>query len=93
MTPNGLPNTSAPSTYFPLSSTTPGANTTHPVDPGAVLGLSTYANDANESDIEILTRDPLNRIRYMNQLSDNDTDGTRLPSTRRSLDRMAKSSH
>jgi hypothetical protein len=73
---NGLSNTSAPSTYFPLSSTAPGANTTHPVDPGAVLGLFTYTNDANESDIEILTRDPLNRIRYMNQPSDNDIDST-----------------
>jgi hypothetical protein len=74
--PNGLSNTSAPSTYFPLSSTAPGANTTHPVDPGAVLGLFTYGNDANESDIEILTRDHLNRIRYMNQPSDNDIDST-----------------
>ena len=73
---NGLSNTSMPSAYFPLSSTAPGANTIHPVDPGAVLGLFTYVNDANESDIEILTRDPLNRIRYMNQPSDNDIDST-----------------
>jgi hypothetical protein len=34
---------------------------------GAVAGMFTYLNDSQESDIEILTRDPANRIRYTNQ--------------------------
>lgn len=36
---------------------------------GAVAGLFTYLNDQNESDIEILTRDAPDRIRYTNQVS------------------------
>lgn len=36
---------------------------------GAVAGLFTYLNDENESDIEILTRDAPDRIRYTNQVS------------------------
>ncbi len=36
---------------------------------GVVAGMFTYLNDSQESDIEILTRDPPNRIRYTNQPS------------------------
>jgi beta-glucanase (GH16 family) len=38
---------------------------------GAVAGLFTYLNDSTESDIEILTRDPADKIRYTNQPSTN----------------------
>ena len=76
--------------YFPLSSTAPGVNITHSVDRGAVVGLFIYATDANESDIEILTRDPLNRIRYVNQLSDS-TDAYLAPGE--AWTEWAKSSH
>lgn len=34
---------------------------------GAVAGLFTYEDGQNESDIEILTRDDPNEIRYSNQ--------------------------
>ena len=34
---------------------------------GAVAGFFTFVNDDNESDIEILTRDPIDTIRYTNQ--------------------------
>jgi hypothetical protein len=34
---------------------------------GAVAGFFTYVNDDNESDIEILTNDPVDTIRYTNQ--------------------------
>ena len=67
-----VPSAGTPSSYQDVS----GANATHPVDPGAVVGLFTYSNDANESDIEILTRDPITRIRYTNQPSDDDEDST-----------------
>ncbi|KAL4863692.1 hypothetical protein BDV12DRAFT_177194 [Aspergillus spectabilis] len=36
-------------------------------DAGACAGIFTYFNGENESDIEILTRDPTNIIRYTNQ--------------------------
>lgn len=36
---------------------------------GVVAGMFTYLNDSQESDIEILTRDPSNCIRYTNQPS------------------------
>ncbi|KAK4937715.1 hypothetical protein LTR10_021725 [Elasticomyces elasticus] len=36
---------------------------------GVVAGMFTYLNDSQESDIEILTRDPPNCIRYTNQPS------------------------
>ena len=39
---------------------------------GAVAGMFTYLNDSTESDIEILTRDPTNEIRYTNQPSEKD---------------------
>ena len=45
----------------------PGLNNSHPVAPGAVLGLFTFESDTQESDIEILTYDPLTNIRYSNQ--------------------------
>lgn len=38
-------------------------------DKGAVAGFFTFINDENESDIEILTRDPVDTIRYTNQPS------------------------
>lgn len=38
-------------------------------DPGAVAGFFTFYDDNNESDIEILTRDPKDEIRYTNQPS------------------------
>ncbi|KAH7414164.1 concanavalin A-like lectin/glucanase domain-containing protein [Phaeosphaeria sp. MPI-PUGE-AT-0046c] len=38
-------------------------------DPGAVAGFFTFFNDENESDVEILTRDPKNQTRYTNQPS------------------------
>lgn len=44
-----------------------GVNTSHPVAPGAVLGFFTYESDKQESDIEILTSDPITNIRYSNQ--------------------------
>ncbi|KAF2274535.1 concanavalin A-like lectin/glucanase [Westerdykella ornata] len=36
-------------------------------DRGAVAGFFSFYNDTNESDVEILTRDPRDRIRYTNQ--------------------------
>ncbi|KAL4881692.1 concanavalin A-like lectin/glucanase domain-containing protein [Aspergillus karnatakaensis] len=36
-------------------------------DPGACAGIFTYFNGENESDIEVLTHDPTNIIRYTNQ--------------------------
>lgn len=39
---------------------------------GAVAGMFTYLNDSQESDIEILTRDPTNLIRYTNQPDEKD---------------------
>lgn len=44
-----------------------GLNQTHPVAPGAVLGFFTWESDTQESDIEILTSDPVTNIRYSNQ--------------------------
>lgn len=38
-------------------------------DQGAVAGFFTFIDDENESDIEILTRDPTDQIRYTNQPS------------------------
>ncbi|RYF37737.1 MAG: glycosyl hydrolase family protein, partial [Cytophagaceae bacterium] len=38
-------------------------------DAGAVAGFFTFFDDSNESDIEILTRDPKDQIRYTNQPS------------------------
>ncbi|EAT85366.1 hypothetical protein HBI56_136450 [Parastagonospora nodorum] len=38
-------------------------------DPGAVAGFFTFYDDSNESDIEILTRDPKDQTRYTNQPS------------------------
>lgn len=44
-----------------------GVNTTHPAAPGAVLGFFTWESDTQESDIEILTSDPITNIRFSNQ--------------------------
>ncbi|KAF1840677.1 glycoside hydrolase family 16 protein, partial [Cucurbitaria berberidis CBS 394.84] len=38
-------------------------------DKGAVAGFFTFFDDSNESDVEILTRDPKDQIRYTNQPS------------------------
>ncbi|KAF2029379.1 concanavalin A-like lectin/glucanase [Setomelanomma holmii] len=38
-------------------------------DAGAVAGFFTFFDDNNESDVEILTRDPTDQIRYTNQPS------------------------
>lgn len=42
---------------------------TIPPPPGAVAGLFTYHSLTSESDIEILTADPPNQVRYVNQPS------------------------
>jgi beta-glucanase (GH16 family) len=47
-------------------------------DAGACAGIFTYHDDNNESDIEILTRDPTNHIRYTNQPT-SDEDGNEIP--------------
>ncbi|KAL4882511.1 concanavalin A-like lectin/glucanase domain-containing protein [Aspergillus karnatakaensis] len=47
-------------------------------DPGTCAGIFTYANGENESDIEILTRDPETQIRYTNQPTVDD-DGNEIP--------------
>lgn len=44
-----------------------GVNTSHPVAPGAVLGFFTFESNTQESDIEILTSDPITNIRFSNQ--------------------------
>jgi hypothetical protein len=46
--------------------------------PGAVGGFSTYFNYSTKSDIEILTRDPANSVRYSNQPMTDDS-GTTVP--------------
>jgi hypothetical protein len=45
----------------------PDINSSHPVAPGAVVGFFTFESNTEESDIEILTSDPTNRIHYSNQ--------------------------
>ncbi|OCK78913.1 glycoside hydrolase family 16 protein [Lepidopterella palustris CBS 459.81] len=47
-------------------------------DPGAVAGFFTFYDDNNESDIEILTSDPKDMIRYTNQPSV-DKNGNEIP--------------
>lgn len=47
-------------------------------DSGACAGIFTYFDNDNESDIEILTRDPTNHIRYTNQPG-LDSDGNVIP--------------
>ncbi|KAJ9652808.1 hypothetical protein H2198_007938 [Neophaeococcomyces mojaviensis] len=44
-----------------------GVNASHPVAPGACFGFFTYRSDTQESDIEILTYDPVTDVRYSNQ--------------------------
>lgn len=64
--PNGMSNKLAPSAG---ATSIDGDNSTsnHPADPGVVAGLFTYFSSTEESDLEILTRDPTDRIRYSNQ--------------------------
>ncbi|KAJ0418759.1 concanavalin A-like lectin/glucanase domain-containing protein [Aspergillus carlsbadensis] len=47
-------------------------------DAGVCAGIFTYYDDDNESDIEILTRDPTDHIRYTNQPG-LDEDGNEIP--------------
>ncbi|KAL5332552.1 concanavalin A-like lectin/glucanase domain-containing protein [Aspergillus crustosus] len=47
-------------------------------DAGVCAGIFTYYDDDNESDIEILTRDPTSHIRYTNQPGVND-EGNEIP--------------
>ncbi|KAL3459524.1 concanavalin A-like lectin/glucanase domain-containing protein [Aspergillus heterothallicus] len=47
-------------------------------DPSTCAGILTYYDDENESDIEILTHDPTNHIRYTNQPG-LDEDGNEIP--------------
>ena len=42
-------------------------NSTKDVETGAVVGFFTWGSDTAESDVEILTRDPVDHIRYSNQ--------------------------
>jgi hypothetical protein len=67
--PNGLGNGSAPSAGpRVVDNADAGSNASqHPVDTGAVVGLFTYQSDTQESDIEILTQDPVTSVRYSNQ--------------------------
>jgi hypothetical protein len=63
--PNGLSNSSAPSAGpRVLSDLDSGSNSSHAVDGGAVIGVFTYQSDTQESDIEILTQDSTDQIRY-----------------------------
>ncbi|KAK5085434.1 hypothetical protein LTR05_004719 [Lithohypha guttulata] len=57
----------------------PGNNASHPVAPGACLGLFTYRSDTQESDIEILTQDPTNHVRYSNQPDFDPSTGNTVP--------------
>ena len=77
--PNGLSNTSAPSAGDTGVKDNVGSTLSHPVDPGAVVGFFTYFSSTQESDIEILTRDPTNRIRYSNQPDFNYKSGNMIP--------------
>ncbi|KAI0130531.1 concanavalin A-like lectin/glucanase domain-containing protein [Xylariales sp. AK1849] len=70
--PNGLSNSSAPSaTERLLENVVTGSNATHPVDQGAVVGFFIYQSDTQESDIELLTQDSIDQIRYSSQPDDN----------------------
>lgn len=63
--PNGLSNSSAPSAGTRLlSDADVGSNSSHPVDGGAVVGFFTFQSDTQEADIEILTLDSTDQIRY-----------------------------
>lgn len=44
-----------------------GEEISHPVDDGAVVGFFTYGSPNAESDIEILTSDPVSSVRWSNQ--------------------------
>jgi hypothetical protein len=77
--PNGLSTAAAPSALDPDLSTDANSTSDHPVDVGAVAGLFTYYSATEESDIEILTRDPIDRIRYSNQPDFNYQTGDTVP--------------
>lgn len=64
---NGLSSAAAPSAESADVEDDAGSASDHPVDMGAVAGLFSYYSATEESDIEISTRDPANRIRYSNQ--------------------------
>jgi hypothetical protein len=57
----------------------PTTPTIRPVPVGAVAGLFTYYSRTSESDIEILTRDPPNTIRYSNQPDYNPGNDSAIP--------------
>lgn len=57
----------------------PNTPTIRPVPAGAVAGLFTYHSRTSESDIEILTRDPPNTIRYSNQPDYNPANDSAIP--------------
>jgi hypothetical protein len=76
--PNGLSDDTAPSAARNAIDDH-GSTPNHPADPGAVAGLFTYLSSTEESDIEILTRDPTDRIRYSNQPDFNYKTGNTIP--------------
>lgn len=55
---------------------------------GAVAGFFTFQDDENESDIEILTTDPTDKIRYTNQPALDD-DGNEVPEASKAVDDLA----
>lgn len=78
--PNGLSNASAPTASTePQDDPSVGSNASHPVASGAVLGFFTFRNNDQESDIEILTQDPINQIHYSNQPDWDDDNNTAVP--------------
>ena len=75
-----ITNSTAPQPYLDLNITSiDGLNISHPVAPGTVLGFFTYQSDTSESDIEILTSDPISDIRYSNQPDYNITTDQAVP--------------
>ncbi|CAF9921768.1 MAG: hypothetical protein GOMPHAMPRED_002392 [Gomphillus americanus] len=75
-----ITNSTAPQPYLDMNVTSiDGLNASHPVAPGTVLGFFTYQSDTSESDIEILTADPISDIRYSNQPDYNATTDQTVP--------------
>jgi hypothetical protein len=77
--PNALSTKAAPSASNVDIGTDAGSTSDHPVDFGAVAGFFTFYSGTQESDIEILTRDPIDRIRYSNQPDYNFHTGNTVP--------------
>ena len=75
-----ISNTSVSGAYgvSPRLNSIDGLNASHPVAPGVVVGMFTYRNDNQESDLEVLTSDPITNIRYSNQ-PDTDKQGNAVP--------------